>query len=264
MLAARDAPLGTRPATPQAATTTPYAPALTPTDTSTPQPTSTATPLPPDTGTATRTPTATATRTPTATSTATPTPIPTDTATVTSTSTSISTPTMTTTPLPTPTLPICYQPPGWGEPSTWESYTVRPDDNLVALAIIYRTTYQDVLGANCLYNPDDFVPGLRLLLPRLARPLPSSMTTGKRLPTATYPPVRTWGVPTWVPWPGPMPAPSQAKATRLPPPATTASAYRRPAANCAPPISANTGLRPRPHAGTNVRPCSDLHSFRVA
>lgn len=266
LLATRDATLSTRPATPLAAATTPYAPAFTPTNTSTPQPTSTATPLPPDTATATRTPTATATRTPTATSTATstatPTPSPTDTATVASTSTS--TPTMTTTPPPTPTLPVCYQPPGWGDPSTWESYTVGDDDNLVALAIIYRTTYQDILGANCLYDPDDFVPGLRLLLPRLTRPLPSSMTTHNRLPTATYPPVRTWAAPTLVPGPGQMPTPSQPKATRLPPPAAIASAYLRPAANTTLPSIANTGLRPRPHAGTNVRPCSDFHCFPVA
>ncbi|GAI38650.1 unnamed protein product, partial [marine sediment metagenome] len=168
------------------------------------------------------------------------------------------------TPPPTPTLPVCYQPPGWGDSSTWESYTVGDDDNLVALAIIYRTTYQDILGANCLYNPDDFVPGLRLLLPRLTRPLPLSMTTRKRLPTATYPPVRTWAVPTLVPWPGKMPTPSQPKATRLPPPAAIASAYLRPTANGALPSSANTGPRPRPHAGTNVRPCSNFHSFPVA
>ncbi len=273
LLATRDATLSARPATPLAAATTPYAPALTPTDTSTPQPMSTATPLPPDTATATRTPTATTTRAPTATathtptatathtatrtptatstaaSTATPTPISTGTATVTSTSTSM--PTMTTTPPPTPTLPVCYQPQGWGDPSTWESYTVGDDDNLVALAIIYRTTYQDILGANCLYNPDDFVPGLRLLLPRLTRPLPSSMTTRKRLPTL-------------VPWPGPMHISSQPKATRLPPPAAIASAYLRPSANGALPSSANTGPRPRPHAGTNLRPCSDFHSFPVA
>ncbi len=261
LLATRDATLSTRPATPLAAATTPYAPALTPTDTSTPQPTSTATPLPLDTATATRTPTATSTRTPTATSTATstatPTPIPTDTATVTSTSTSTSTstPTMTTTPPPTPTLPVCYQPPGWGDPYLWESYTVRPDDNLVALAIIYRTTYQDILGANCLYNPDDFVPGLRLLLPRLTRPLPSSMTTRKRLPAASYPSVRTWAVPALVPWPGPMPTPSQQEATRLPPPAAIASAYLRPAANGALPSSANTGPRapsPRRHQRSSL------------
>ena len=132
------------------------------------------------------------------------------------------------------------------------------------MAIIYRTTYQDILGANCLYNPDDFVPGLRLLLPRLTRPLPSSMTTRKRLPTATYPPVRTWAVPTLVPWPGQMPTPSQPKATRLPSPAAIASAYLRPAANGALPSSANTCARPRPHAGTNVRPSSDFHSFPVA
>jgi hypothetical protein len=182
----------------------------------------------------------------------------------TSTSTSTSTPTMTTTPPPTPTLPVCYQPPGWGDPSTWESYTVRPDDNLVALAIIYRTTYQDILGANCLYNPDDFVPGLRLLLPRLTRPLPSSMTTRKQMPTATYPPARTWAAPILVPWPGPLPTPSQPKATRLLPPAATASAYLRPAANGALPSSANTGPRPRPHAGTNVCLCSDFHSYPVA
>ncbi len=181
------------------------------------------------------------------------TPIPTDTATVTSASTSTSTPTMTTAPPPTP--PVCYQPPGWGDPSTWESYTVRPDDNLVALAITYRTTYQDILGANCLHSLHDFVPGLRLLLPRLTQPLPSSMTTRKRLPTASYPPVRTWAVPTLVPWPGPMPTPSQSKATRLPPPAATGSAYVRPAANGALPSSANTGPRtpsPRRHQRSSL------------
>jgi hypothetical protein len=174
---------------------------------------------------------------------------------VTSASTSTSTPTMTTAPPPTPTPPVCYQPPGWGDPSTWESYTVRPDDNLVALAITYRTTYQDILGANCLHSLDDFVPGLRLLLPRLTQPLPSSMTTRKRLPTASYPPVRTWAVPTSVPWPGPMPTPSQPKATRLPPPAATVSAYLRPTANGAIPSSANTGPRapsPRRHQRSSL------------
>jgi hypothetical protein len=90
------------------------------------------------------------------------------------------------------------------------------------------------------------------------------MTTRKRLPTVTYPPVRTRAVPTLVPWPGPMPTASQPIATRLPPPDATAIAYLRPAANGALPSSDDTGLRPRPRAGTNVRPCSDFHSTPVA